>query len=49
MRTYEDAEAIFLEVTRLHDHLEMQSRALCRGLSLAVQVDRLRRQGSQVP
>ena len=49
MRTYEGAEAIFLEMTRLHDHLEMTGRALCRGLNLAVQVDRPRRQGSQVP
>jgi uncharacterized membrane protein len=35
MQTYEDAEAIFQEVTLLHDHLEVQSRALCGGASLA--------------
>jgi uncharacterized membrane protein len=34
MQTYEDAEAIFQEVTQLHDHLEAQSRLLCRGVSL---------------
>lgn len=32
--TYENAEAIFLEVTRLHDHLVRQDRQLSRGASL---------------
>jgi uncharacterized membrane protein len=34
MQTYEDAEAIFQEVSQLHDHLEAQDRILNRGVSL---------------
>jgi uncharacterized membrane protein len=34
MQTYEDAEAIFQEVSQLHHHMEAQSRLLCDGLSL---------------
>ena len=33
-QTYEDAEAIFEEVSRLHDHLEEQDRILNRGIRL---------------
>ncbi len=33
-QTYEDAEAIFEEVSRLHDHLEEQDRVLNRGIRL---------------
>jgi uncharacterized membrane protein len=34
LQTYEDAEAIFDEVSRLHDHLEQQDRVLNRGIRL---------------
>jgi uncharacterized membrane protein len=34
LQTYEDAEAIFEEVSRLHDHLEEQDRILNRGIRL---------------
>ncbi len=34
LQTYEDAEAIFDEVSRLHDHLEEQDRILNRGIRL---------------
>jgi uncharacterized membrane protein len=34
LQTYEDAEAIFEEVSRLHDHLEEQDRVLNRGIRL---------------
>ena len=34
LQTYEDAEAIFEEVSRLHDHLEVQDRILNRGIRL---------------
>ena len=34
LQTYEDAEAIFDEVSRLHDHLEEQDRVLNRGIRL---------------
>ena len=34
MQTYEDAEAIFQEVSQLHNHMEAQSQLLCAGLSL---------------
>lgn len=34
MQTYENAEAIFQEVTGLHAHLERQDRLLSRGISL---------------
>jgi uncharacterized membrane protein len=34
LRTYQDAEAIFGEVTQLHNHLEKQDRALNRGITL---------------
>jgi uncharacterized membrane protein len=33
-QTYDDAEAIFEEVSRLHDHLEEQDRILNRGIRL---------------
>jgi uncharacterized membrane protein len=33
-QTFEDAEAIFREVTQLHDHLAEQDRILTRGISL---------------
>jgi uncharacterized membrane protein len=33
-QTYDDAEAIFEEVSRLHDHLEEQDRVLNRGIRL---------------
>ncbi len=34
LQTYDNAEAIFLEVSRLHDHLVRQDRQLSRGASL---------------
>jgi uncharacterized membrane protein len=34
LQTYDDAEAIFEEVSRLHDHLEEQDRILNRGIQL---------------
>jgi uncharacterized membrane protein len=34
LQTYEDAEAIFEEVSRLHDHLEQQDIVLNRGIRL---------------
>jgi len=34
LQTFQDAEAIFHEVTRLHDHLEEQDRILTRGVTL---------------
>jgi uncharacterized membrane protein len=34
LQTYEDAEAIFEEVSRLHDHLEQQDTVLNRGIRL---------------
>jgi uncharacterized membrane protein len=34
LQTYEDAEAIFEEVSRLHDHLEEQDKVLNRGIRL---------------
>jgi uncharacterized membrane protein len=34
LQTYDDAEAIFEEVSRLHDHLEEQDRILNRGIRL---------------
>jgi len=34
LQTYEDAEAIFDEVSHLHDHLEEQDRILNRGIRL---------------
>ena len=34
LQTYEDAEAIFAEVSRLHDHLEAQDKVLNRGIRL---------------
>lgn len=34
IQTYEDAEAIFHEVSQLHDHLDEQDQILTRGISL---------------
>jgi uncharacterized membrane protein len=34
LKTYDDAEAIFGQVTRLHDHLAEQDRILTRGIAL---------------
>ena len=34
LQTYEDAEAIFEEVIRIHDHLEEQDKVLNRGVAL---------------
>jgi uncharacterized membrane protein len=35
LKTYDDAESIFHQVTRLHDHLAEQDRILTRGVALA--------------